>query len=194
MRDINLIPPDILSARRTRKRFRFWIALNLGVVGILALSVAAAFWGVRSVKATAGELDDRMSELHDRTEELDRLRAERELLGEEERALASLVDRDPDHALIRSIAGSIAGQGWLSRLEMTRSVGRGNGEDESGFLRIEGHAGSYTHLAALMGAVDSLEWVTGVELIRSQQAQAEGLDVISFELECVLWSHVGDRR
>ena len=83
MRDINLIPPDILQARRISSRLRLWIVLNLAVVGVLVLAMAVAFWNVRSEKAKAWGLDSRMAELRQWTEHLDRLRAERSLLNEE---------------------------------------------------------------------------------------------------------------
>ena len=77
---------------------------------------------------------------------------------------------------------------------MTRSVGRSKDGEDSGMLILEGHAGSYKHLAEWMRDLGALEWIAGVDLRRSQQTQAEGLDVIGFELECTLSSQGGPRR
>ncbi len=188
MRDINLIPPDILQARRISSRLRLWIVLNLAVVGILILATAVTLWSVRSERAKAGDLDSRMAQLRQWTEHLDRLRAERSLLNEEADALASFVDRYPNHHRIRTLTEAMADKGWLNRIEMTRSVGRPKDGENSGMLLLEGHAGSYKHLAEWMRDLGALEWIAGVDLRRSQQAQAEGLDVVQFELECTLSS------
>ena len=193
MRDINLIPPDVLLARRISGRLRLWVVLNLAVAGTLVLAIAVAFWGLRSERAKAWELDSRMAALQQWTEHLDQLRAERSTLNEEADALASFIDRYPNHHLIRTITEAAADKGWLSKIEMTRSVGRPNDGRDSGILLLEGHAGSYQHLAEWMRNLSALEWIAGVDLRSSQQVEAEGLSVIRFDLECTL-APEGERR
>lgn len=183
MRDINLIPPDAVEARQKKVRIRFWVAVNLTALGVLAAAFGMVAWKARVESRTVSELDQRASELKNLNEELESLRAVRALLRREEQALGSLLDRTSACLLVTRIAETITENGWLS--QMTLNHARSETQRE-GLLTLEGHAASYTHLARLMRDLGLLDSVEGVDLRRSSRAEAEGLNVVRFEIDCRL--------
>jgi Tfp pilus assembly protein PilN len=194
MRDINLIPPDVFRARRAAARVRLWIGVNLGAAGLTALAVALAFWNVGSLRAAAWELDARMAQLKDLTGELERLRIERALLDTEEQTLGILVNRTPDCDLLRDLSEAAVDRAWLRQIEISRPLSFERKDSRAGLLKLEGHAGSYRHLADLMRNLESLDWIGAVELRKSQQAEADGLNAVGFELECEMVAGDGNSR
>ncbi|MCK4547162.1 MAG: PilN domain-containing protein [Candidatus Eisenbacteria sp.] len=187
MKNINLIPPDVQTAQQVRQRLRFWITVNIAVAGVLVCLTGLLAWNVRVEKLAAGELDTGVTGLQGLTLELEQLRDERSTLAREERALSFLLDRAPDYDLVRAVAEAVADNGWLMKMEISRYAGeQRNRERGSGRLVLEGHAGSYSHLAKLMSRLDALEYVASVDLKQSQRGQAAGVDAIQFELECLL--------
>jgi Tfp pilus assembly protein PilN len=183
MRDINLIPPDAFEAEERSRRLRFWAAVNAAVLVVLCALYGLASWSVRVEEQAACRLDARLSELRGLSDELQSLRTERTLLGTEEEAFASLLGRTPDCSIVRTIAEVVVQEGWLTRIDLTRPVA---GERGPGALTIEGHAGSFAHLARLMGDLESLDYVASVDLRRSQRGRVENLDVVTFEIACPL--------
>lgn len=188
MRNINLIPPDVLEGWRIASRIRFWIVVNVAVLVLLGAVFGISAWGAKKEKDRVWKLDHRLSELQHLTAELEGLRAERDRLGKEERALASLLDRPPDFRLVGTLAEAVVDHGWLTQVELVRPVAEAKEKTGRGNLTLRGHAGSYAHLARLMRQVGSLEYIAEVGLKSSQRVQSEGLDVIQFELECPLAS------
>jgi Tfp pilus assembly protein PilN len=187
MKDINLIPPDVVETRHRQTRLRAWITADAVIFVIVALSLALSAWSVQMEKRTAGRIDSQVAELQGLTLQLEQFRSERSALAKEEQALGSLMNRTPDRDLVHAAALAIADYGWLSRMELSRSVGETREiEKDGGRLILQGQAGSYNHLACLMSRLDHLDYIAGVDLKRSQRGQADGIDVIQFDLECSL--------
>jgi|GEM_PF-2122542 len=185
MRDINLIPPDTLEGHRIARRVRFWITVNLAALVLLVGVFGITAWSAHTANEALWRLDSRLAELRRLTEDLEALKSEGARLSQEEAALAALLDRTSDCRLLSTLTGAVVDDGWLTRLEFQRPVGETRA-NSSGELLLEGHAGSYAHLARLMAKLDTLEFVAAVSLRSSQRTRAEEMDVIRFDLECPL--------
>jgi Tfp pilus assembly protein PilN len=184
MKDVNLIPPDRLEARRSREVLRFWGIVNAGAVVLLVAGLGAAAATLRAEKAALVDLDGRVAGLQELRREMGVLRAERSLLDEEAGAVRSLLDRRPDEALVRAIAGAVEDRAWLSLLELERPVSEWQKDPVPGTLKLSGQAGSYRHLARLMDSLDSLDFVSYVDLAGSEQVIVEDVEAIRFDIEC----------
>ena len=181
MKDVNLIPREILERAIVLSRAMIWAV----VVVTVGLAIGAAFVYIRiltnrveqSFSTLTVEIEDKQS----LAEKLDQSKDERDRLGTKEKIIGKLLEKRAWCVVLYDIVGNIHDDVWLTHLsDMT-------GKDSEGVeaaLLIKGFAISNRHLADLMTRLNGLPYIDQVDLKISRSSKWEQMEVVQFELEC----------
>ncbi len=220
MRSVNLVPPELVMARRRADRTRVWAGVTV-VYSVIALSTGALAWSAGHVGVDSR---DRLTELSDRTQKQEiALRLAREALATATRKLAAAreVSVHPNWTLLLNALAAFKGPDVvLTTLEIkpimpkaeptARAAGRaaepvtkpssGAGSTKpAGFLMtIIGDARTQKSVTDFVLRLEETGIFASVRLVESKSkpgpsdaGKAPAIEIIGFSLECRLTEAVG---
>jgi len=201
---IDLVPPDAIARRETRRRLRRW-GVRLGVGVGAALAMHATLVGL--ARAQRSELDDlthRYSTLLEHLRRADELLEQREDL-ERHREAISLIRRDRTAGHYLALLGaSLTTDSYLESLSLERcppferdAAAPKTAETCDARLRIRGRAPGHEEVGRILRAMIARSEFRGVNLVSvtdPPHTRGERPDEVTFEILCVLAEVQGSGR
>ena len=186
LREINLIPTEVLRRRYDRAHLVFWIAC---LVGVLLLVSGYFLYQTRFSLARVwrpASLEQIQVELAQLRADLERDRTELERLGGQEKELGRIDRNQPYTVVLVRLADMMNAETWLSSLNIERDP-----DQEETRLVLRGYANNNDRLADFINRMNAeplfgdveVRYVTEVSLGRQE---AQPVRVAQFELGCLL--------
>ena len=181
MKDVNLIPKEILDRAIAFSRARIWAV----VVVATGLAIGSAFVYMRIVTSRVEQSFSTLSvEVEDEqslADKIDQSKDERDRLEAKEKIIGKLLEKRALCQVLYDIVGNIHDDVWLTHLSDMKGKGS---EGAEAALLIKGFAISNRHLADLMTRLNRLPYIDQVDLKISRSSSWEKMEVVQFELEC----------
>ncbi|MCF7939707.1 MAG: PilN domain-containing protein [Spirochaetales bacterium] len=168
LKDINLIPDDILTRRKLFRSVRLWSMVLAGLVLIISVYCGIQIKAIQEIKPdenrvaqTRNELLTLVNRIESTQEEYNRLLQERDkLLAPFERTSASVP--------LQAIAENLNDRTWLRQVEILPDSGQDN-RDWSGKIDIRGEALSHADITGFLQVLQSNAIFRDVELKYAQK-------------------------
>ncbi|GIX45908.1 MAG: hypothetical protein KatS3mg131_0119 [Candidatus Tectimicrobiota bacterium] len=208
MRDVNLIPADVLARRQQRARLRLWgIAVAVALLALLG-SGFLLHWQIGHAEQRLARLQQQRQALAQLLEDLKALRARQQQLQVRERVLERLLQRVSLPRLFADLAALTDAQLWLTRVELRTAAspapavapqraatfftlgrtpaqaadtGPERKETQTSLL-VQGYATSTQRLADFLAGLARLPWLAGLELQVVRQGVFLTREAVEFTL------------
>lgn len=187
LREINLVPDDILNRLHVRRHLFFWagslvVALTL-VSGFFMYQMHVAL----SLQRPHNRIPETDAHLAAKIKEMKRLQGELEGLRARQEALATVTDSLSYSMILGRLARVINGQTWLTRLDMDMGKKREGGE-----LKLMGFSTGNEDLGDFLNRISGEPLFKDVVLKYAREARLAShdspggapLDLIHFSIEC----------
>jgi Tfp pilus assembly protein PilN len=190
IRDVNLIPSEMLYRREVALRLRKW---GIGLIICLVVIFGAHAYQTRYVLAKlrpATTLSDMHLRLGTTLEEITDTQKEIEHLSTQQSIVQELTLHLPYSGLLQTLAGTMNRHTWLVRLDLHTAPESGGGNR----MTLEGYALSNELLADFLTHLSTTPPVGGVVLKFAKDANVSGLtahanqvfSAVHFEVDCHL--------
>jgi Tfp pilus assembly protein PilN len=190
IRDVNLIPAEMLYRAQIVLRFKRW---GIGLIICLAVIFGAHAYQTRYVLAKlrpATTLSDMHLRLGATLEEITDTQREIEHLSTQQAIIQELTLHLPYSGLLQTLAGAMNLHTWLVRLDAHTAQETGGANR----MTLEGYALTNELLAGFLTHLSTAPPVSGVALKFAKDAKVSGLTahadqvlaVVHFEMECHL--------
>ena len=188
LREINLIPTEVLSRRQVSRHLLFWsgcLLLALTLIG------GSYFYQAHLVLGKAGSLltlDDMQTNLGVRIEEIKRIKDELERLDQQQAVLETIARNQPYSEILFTLADIMNQDTWLTQLAIDSSKEK-NGQIGlvlTGLSFSNAELGNFVDRFSnepLFDAVQ-LKYAKETKMKLSNQPGAEPLSLIQFGIEC----------
>lgn len=192
LREINLIPGDILTRRHLKRHLSFW-------AGCLVISLVFIFGFffyqkhvVLAEKSAFGNLQDTHTHLGLRIQEIKRIQEELEKLDQQQSVLRTII-RGPICSRVLSRLADIMNEStWLTQLttDDNRKTEKGASLKLSGFSFSNEELGNFLNrlTAESMFKTVLLKYAQETMLSQPDRNKGEAVKVVKFEIECELLS------
>jgi hypothetical protein len=191
---INLIPPERLEQRESRRCLRTWALRLIAGFAILAL----AYGGLSHLAARPSEERERLANRHahlqDRLQQAQNLIRERDRLSRARSAIGSIRESRPAGWFLEVMGEALTKEAYLVQFTLDRSrqdesaPSRSSDEERSATLRLRGRAPGHRQVGEILrrlatsGAFAEVDLVSATEPRRGSPSTGE----IEFELLCTL--------
>jgi Tfp pilus assembly protein PilN len=167
VKDINLIPADILTRRYVLRHVCFWtgcLILSLSLIGIGTLLFNHAY--LPSKHAAIAAMRNAPLTLNTKAEEIRQIQTELSNLNKRKSALQFIVTRNPSYAaVITKLADIMNEDTWLTQLNLDSEPG----VEGKTHLKLSGFSFSNAKLGDFLNRLASETMFTGVELKYSKE-------------------------
>ena len=192
LREINLIPGDILTRRHLQRHLTFW-------TGCLFISLSLIFGFffyqkhiVLAKKSTFGNLQDTHTHLGLRIQEIKRIQEELEKLDQQQSVLRTIIRGPICSRLLWKLADIMNESTWLTLL--TKDDNRNT--EEGARLKLSGFSFSNEELGNFLNRLTAesmfkavlLKYAQETTLTQPDTSGGEAVKVVKFEIECELLS------
>lgn len=195
LKDINLIPDDILFRRKLLCSFRLWSMVLAGLVLVTSAYCGIQIMAIQDIKPdenrvaqTGNKLLSLVDRIKSSQEEYNRLLQKRDWL------LAPF-DRTSASVPLQIIAATLNGRTWLRQVEILSDSGQGqDNRDWSGRIDIRGEALSHTDITGFLQLLQGKALFRDVKLKYAQKEDSGRtmngrlLPVIRFQIQVRLGS------
>ena len=192
LREINLIPGDILTRRHLKRHLSFW-------TGCLILSLMLIFGYifyqkhvVLAKKHTFGNLQDTHTHLGLRIQEIKRIQEELEKLDQQQSVLRTIIRGPICSRVLWKLADIMNENTWLTLLttDDNRKTEKGASLKLSGFSFSNEELGNFLNrlTAESMFKAVLLKYAQETILAQPERHSEEAVKVVKFEIECELLS------
>ncbi len=190
LREINLIPADILAQRRRRRRLRFWGGC---LAAGLALIAGTYLYQTRVILArdrALFSLEGMESNLKLQIEEIRRIDLDLQTLHQQQSILKTISRNQPYTGVLSRLAEILNEATWFTQI----SIEEGGKKGEETRISLAGFAFGNDRLADFMsrlatqgsfGGVE-LKFASEVELLRRQGEPGGKTKAIQFQIDCLL--------
>jgi len=180
LREINLIPPDILDRKEMRRHLTFW-TVCLGIF----LSPVFGFYFYQTSMAAArnhsvSNVADIDRQLHREAAKIKAIQAEIETVNQQLEDLKTVLKPAIYSKILHKLAGNMNGYTWLSTLQINRQGSSG----ESIRLQVKGYAASNGALGNFLNRLSNDPETDRVVLKYAKEGA--GKRKIEFEIECTI--------
>ena len=192
LREINLIPADILTRRLLQRHISFW-------TGCLVISMVLIFGFffyqkhvVLAEKSTFGTLQDTHTHLGLRIQEIKRIQEELEKLDQQQSVLRTIIRGPICSQVLWKLDNIMNESTWLTLLttDDNRKTERGASLKLSGFSFSNEELGNFLNRLTgepMFGAV-VLKYAQETMLTQPDRNAGEAVKAVKFEIECELLS------
>ncbi len=167
LREVNLVPPDMLFYRQVGRRLSLWAACLLvslsGIVGGYSLDSRILLARKKSLVS----LDDVDSSLGTRIQQIHNLQSELEKLHQKQTALRAISRNQPYSSILLRLADIMNEQTWLSTLTIDNT---GESEEKTE-IEMTGLARSNDHLGDFLSRLAGTLIFRDVELHLANEAR-----------------------
>ncbi|MBW2144723.1 MAG: PilN domain-containing protein [Deltaproteobacteria bacterium] len=192
LREINLIPGDILDRRYLLRHLGFWAGCM-----VISLSLVFGFYFYQAKVALAKErpmttLEDMHMNLGTRIEEIKGVQDELERLDQQQSVLKTITRNQSYSRVLHTLADIMNEDTWLRRL--TIDQGKGHDEDEENVTRLKltGLSFSNEELGNFVNRLSAepmfkrviLKFARETITALSRQNADESMRVVEFQIEC----------
>ena len=181
MKDVNLVPREILEKEFLVARARVWSVLVVLFALLIGASVVYLNVVTNRVEKSFSRMHVRVENEQSLTDELDRSREERDRLEAKEKIIRGLLEKRAWCRVFHDIVENIDDDVWLVHISDTEEA---DTVPPRQALQIRGFAISNRHLADFMTRLNRLPYMDQVELKILRSAEREGMEVVEFDLEC----------
>ena len=187
LREINLIPAQILSRRQLARHLLFWSGCLLLVLALIGGSYFFQSYAVLSKKGTMLTLNDMQTHLGMRIEEIKRIKDELARLDQQQAALEAIARNHPYSKILFKLADMMNPDTWLTQLAID------SGQEKGGQIALILTGLSFSN-AELGNFVDrfsndplfnavQLQYAKETQMKLSNQRDAAPLRLIQFGME-----------
>ncbi len=198
LREINLVPEDILARRHLWRHLSFW-GMTLGFA--LALIFGVHVYQRHSELAARqrpGNLEGLKTAMTLKSEKIKALQADMEHLKRKRDAIRLIVGNLPYTGILASLAGILNGATWFTHLSLERD----RNLPGAASLKIQGSSfhnkelGNFLNLLSGEGLFQnvSLKYARESELATSAQNRAASVEVTHFQIECQVTRNSGNSK
>lgn len=188
LREINLIPTEILARRHSLRHLFFWAGCLL-----ISLSLICGFYlykthFILAKKRALTTLKDTHKDLGTRIEEIKRIQEELEKVSQQQSVLETRTRNQPYSIVLLKLAGIMNKYTWLKQLAID------SGKDEKGEanLKLTGFSFSNEGLGNFLNQLTSepmfkaviLKYANETEMAQSNQNAGKPVRLIQFQIEC----------
>ena len=192
LRDVNLIPPDLLGRRQLVRHLLFWSSCLLGSLALIWGLYFCHVHGVLTKKATVARLNDMHTQLGAKIEEIKRLQLELERFREQQAVIDMISSKLSYSQVALKLAEIMNDSTWLTQLAMHN----GSAEKSEASLRLAGFSLSNEELGNFISELSNDPRVQAVVLKHAKECEvadpnqkgAEPEKLIDFQIECTVSS------
>lgn len=192
LRDINLIPGDMLHQQQLQRHVYFWagcLAMSLTLVVGIYLSQRHA---IMAEKKTLTKLKTEHQQLAAKVEEIKQIQEELQKLEEKQAVLNDIAGNQAYSQVLLKLAEIMNEHTWLKQLSIERNKETENRENEMIKLKLTGFSHSNEDLGDFLIQLSSQPLFKGVVLNYAKEAadrRAKGnmtmaARVIEFQIDC----------
>jgi Tfp pilus assembly protein PilN len=192
LRDINLIPGDMLYQQQLQRHVYFWagcVAMSLTLVVGIYLSQRHA---IMAEKKTLTKLKTEHQQLAAKVEEIKQIQEELQKLEEKQAVLNDIAGNQAYSQVLLKLAEIMNEHTWLKQLSIERDKETENRDDEMIKLKLTGFSHSNEDLGDFLIQLSSQPLFKGVVLNYAKEAtdrRAKGnmtlaASVIEFQIDC----------
>ena len=192
LRDINLIPADMLYQQQLQRHVYFWagcLAMSLTLVVGIYLSQRHA---IMAEKNTLTRLKAEQQQLAAKVEEIKQIQEELQKLEEKQAVLNDIAGNQAYSQVLLKLAGIMNEHTWLKQLSIERNKETEDREDEMIKLKLTGFSHSNEDLGDFLIQLSSQPLFKGVVLNYAKEAanrRAKGnmtmaVSAIEFQIDC----------
>jgi Tfp pilus assembly protein PilN len=192
LRDINLIPSDMLHQQQLQRHVYFWagcLAMSLTLVVGIYLSQRHA---IMAEKKTLTKLKTEHQQLAAKVEEIKQIQEELQKLEEKQAVLNDIAGNQAYSQVLLKLAEIMNEHTWLKQLSIERNKETEDREDEMIKLKLTGFSHSNEDLGDFLIQLSSQPLFKGVVLNYAKEAanrRAKGnmtmaVSAIEFQIDC----------
>ncbi|MBW2646123.1 MAG: PilN domain-containing protein [Deltaproteobacteria bacterium] len=190
LREINLVPNDILDRRHLRRHVCFWTAcLTVSVFLICGFYFCHAHLFLSKNRAPA-TLKDLHSHLGTSVEEIERIQDELDSLSQQQAVLATITRNQSYYKVLLKLADIMNECTWLTQLAIDSS----KEEEDNAGLKLTGVSFSNEELGNFLNQLTNepmfntvvLNYAKETNMAQLKQKAGESVKLVQFEVECNL--------
>ena len=196
LREINLIPPDILSSRYQRRHISFW-ALWL----ILSLSLLGSFFYyqthfVLNKERPMKNLENVLSLIGTKIDDIYRIQAELERLDQQQNVLKTIKRTRPYSSVLFKLSNIMNDDTWLTSLVIDSNSDKNKNDNDN--LELTGFAFSNDKLGNFLSRLSSDDLFKNVVLKYAKEAHKTrtyldseaNTSLIRFQIACKMYEDI----
>ena len=194
LRDVNLVPPDLLARRHLRRHLGFWtacLALSLSLIFGVYFYQAHLVLAQRRSPTT---LQDMQTHLGKRIEEIKQVQEEVERLDQQQSVLEAISIHQPYFRVFLTLADIMNEQTWLTQLSIESGTSDQKDEEDFTTLRLTGFSFSNEKLGNFMKQLSShhmfktsiLKYARETSMPSANPDADEPLRLMTFQIECTI--------
>ena len=194
LREVNLVPPDLLARRHLRRRLCFWAAC-LAVA--LSLIFGRYFYQTHVVLAKrrpTTTIEDMRTNLGSRIEEIKQVQKEVERLGEQQAVLEAISIKQSYSRVLLTLADIMNEETWLTQLSIESGASEHKDKEDIAILRLTGFSFSNEKLANFIKQLSShhmfktsiLKYARETNMPSANPSSDEPLRLVTFQIECTI--------
>lgn len=194
LRDVNLVPPDLLVRRQLQRHLCFWTAcLALSLSLILGVYFYQAYVVLAKIRPPI-TLKDMHAHLGTRLDEIKQVKEEVERLGQQQTALEAILINQPYSRVLLMLADIMNEETWLSQLTIESGSSRQKDKEDITILRINGFSFSNEKLGNFMKQLSSnhmfktsvLKYARETNMLSGNPSAGEPLRLTTFQIDCTI--------
>ncbi|MBI4633034.1 MAG: PilN domain-containing protein [Deltaproteobacteria bacterium] len=192
LRDINLIPPQNLEKRRMKRHLLLWSGCLLGALGLICCIYLLQAYTIHIQKQRLNLTADIPLKLHGALEEMKRLQANQEKLGQQKMVMGAILKKSQSYSLVLHRLADIMNENtWLSQLTIDGS----NDKESEIRLILNGSSTSNVYLGDFLNRLSTDTLFRAVILKFANEGGGEQAwpvravrpaKLINFQIECSL--------
>jgi len=209
MKEVNLLPHDIVDAEENRNRFRFWITVVIVILLIFLPLFISLEGNIYELRAKVFRNIKEKEKVQEMGKKLNLLEEEKRRLISRQEVLSEIIDDIPWHQTLLKISNSLNHNTWLEQLDISktdeksenkkisREVIKATGgyfvslnsadsqsKDDSFKIGIQGYAVSNIDLAEFMASLSTERKFKSVNLEFAERTKLEGFEAVKFLIRC----------
>ena len=211
MKEVNLLPQDIIDEEDQKTRLKFWIMITSATLLLLVplfLSLERSIYKAKNETYRNTKEKEKVVEMANK---LNLLNEEKENLGLKQAILSEIIDVIPWHQTLYKIASSINQNTWLEQLDISNGEDAGQKDNTKpseevikatgGYfsslkkddnvnknnrlkVTLSGYAVSNIDLAEFMASLTSENKFKSVNLEFAERTKLNGFDAVKFLIKC----------
>jgi Tfp pilus assembly protein PilN len=194
LRDVNLVPPDVLARRQLRRHLCFWtacLALSLSLIfGVYFYQVHV----VLAKKRPPTTLKDMHTHLGTRLEEIKQVQEEVERLDQQQAVLEAIVINQPYSKVLLTLVDVMNEETWLNQLTIENGANQQKDKEDIVMVRLTGFSFSNDKLGNFMKQLSSnqmfktsvLKYARETNMPSANPSADEPLRLTTFQIECTI--------
>jgi Tfp pilus assembly protein PilN len=193
LREINLIPADILSSRYLRHHITFWALWLILLVPLLGGFFYYQTHFVLNKKRPMENLEDVHALIGTKIEDINRIQAELERLDQQQSVLKTIKRTPPYSSVLFKLSNIMNDDTWLTSIAIDSNSDKNEGENDN--LELTGFAFSNNKLGNFLSLLSNDDLFKDVVLKYSKEAHKvqvspdseANTSLIQFQIACKMY-------